>query len=48
MEHTNQSRPELHEHVFVLKSMFYLLSPEDTFYQKAEDVPDLIQKVALS
>ncbi len=48
MEHTNQTRADLHEHVFILKSMFYLLSPEETFYEKAEDVPDLIQKVALS
>ena len=36
------------DHLFVFKSMFYLLSPADTYYKHMEDVPDISTKVCPS
>ena len=47
MDHTNQTRTDFGGHVFIFKAMFYLLSPEETFYKNTEDVPDLIQGVTV-
>lgn len=33
------------EHVRNVKAMFYLLTPNETFYEKTEDVPDFTKKV---
>ena len=47
MQYKNQTiRSGYDEHVFVLKAMFYLLSPEETYYEFKEDVPDITGKVS--
>jgi hypothetical protein len=33
------------EHVIMMKSLFYFLSPEETYYEHAEQVPNLTAKV---
>ena len=33
------------ENVFLMRSMFYLLTPTETFYANLSDVPDLIRRV---
>lgn len=46
MQYSNQTiQNGYDENTMVLKAMFYLLSPEETFYEKTEDVPDLPGKV---
>ncbi len=48
MQYANQTlRSGYDEHVFVLKAMFYLLSPEETYYEFKGDVPDITGKVSI-
>jgi hypothetical protein len=32
---------------FYLRSMFYLLKPEETYFKKLEDIPPIVSKVKL-
>ena len=32
---------------FYLRSMFYLLTPEETYFKKLEDIPPIVSKVKL-
>jgi hypothetical protein len=35
------------ESLYGIRSIFYLLTPNETYYEKAEQVPDLTQNVIL-
>ena len=45
MEFENATQFQHVDHLFIFKSMFYLLSPADTYYKHIEDVPDISTKV---
>ena len=32
------------EHLYTLRSMFYLLTPNETYYEHEKDVPDLTNR----
>jgi len=36
-----------HKLTYDVRSCFYLLTPNETYYEKVSDVPDLIDKVSL-
>lgn len=46
MEFNQTVRTGYDEHIYMLKAMFYLLTPNETFYEKREDVPDLTGKAS--
>lgn len=43
--HTTMATGSYDEHIRNVKAMFYLLTPNETFYEKTEDVPDFTKKV---
>ena len=43
----NATRNVINEQMFVVRGMFYLLSPNETYFERIEEVPDIRKLVCL-